>query len=149
MNFLGSVITFATRLIAENRCAVFAFHRGTYGRAQLRLVRRAIPLPFDPDPAQVDAKFDKGVLHIRLPKPAGRSQLLNKACLSRYTPVRGVARGDRLAQAIHSRFDDDERRRKAAIDATRSELRRSSAGSIGSSPSCSSSLNGRRSASVS
>jgi hypothetical protein len=32
MNFLGSVITFATRLIAENRCAVFAFHRGTYGR---------------------------------------------------------------------------------------------------------------------
>jgi len=43
--------------------------------------------------------------------------------LSRYTPVaRGVARGDRLAQAIHSRFDDDERRRKAAIDATRSEF---------------------------
>ena len=37
--------------------------------------------------------------------------------MSRYTPVaRGVARGDRLAQAIHSRFDDDERRRKAAID---------------------------------
>jgi hypothetical protein len=29
---------------------------------------------------------------------------------------------NRLAQAIHSRFDDDERRRKAAIDATRSEL---------------------------
>jgi hypothetical protein len=27
-----------------------------------------------------------------------------------------------LAQAIHSRFDDDERRRKAAIDATRSEF---------------------------
>jgi hypothetical protein len=34
----------------------------------------------------------------------------------RYTPVaRGVARGDRLAQAIHSRFDDDERRRKARV----------------------------------
>jgi hypothetical protein len=40
----------------------------------------------------------------------------DKACEihARYTPVaRGVARGDRLAQAIHSRFDDDERRRKA------------------------------------
>jgi HSP20 family protein len=31
---------------------------------------RAIPLPFDPDPATVEAKFDKGVLHIHLPKPA-------------------------------------------------------------------------------
>jgi HSP20 family protein len=28
---------------------------------------RAIPLPFDPDPAQVEAKFEKGALHIRLP----------------------------------------------------------------------------------
>jgi hypothetical protein len=34
----------------------------------------------------------------------------------RYTPVaRGVVRGDRLAQAIHSRCDDDERRRKARV----------------------------------
>ena len=31
---------------------------------------RAIPLPFDPDPAKVEAKFDKGVLHTHLPKPA-------------------------------------------------------------------------------
>ena len=31
---------------------------------------RAIPLPFDPDPGKVEAKFDKGVLHIHLPKPA-------------------------------------------------------------------------------
>src|SRR6267378_1718736 len=31
---------------------------------------RAIPLPFDPDPAKVEAKFDKGVLRIKLPKPA-------------------------------------------------------------------------------
>jgi HSP20 family protein len=31
---------------------------------------RAIPLPFEPDPAKVEAKFDRGVLHIRLPKPA-------------------------------------------------------------------------------
>src|SRR5207247_10437320 len=32
--------------------------------------RGAIPLPFDPDPAKVEAKFDKGVLHIHLPKSA-------------------------------------------------------------------------------
>jgi HSP20 family protein len=31
---------------------------------------RVISLPFDPDPAKVEAKFDKGVLHIHLPKPA-------------------------------------------------------------------------------
>jgi hypothetical protein len=31
---------------------------------------RAIPLPFDPDPAKVEGKFDKGVLHIHFPKPA-------------------------------------------------------------------------------
>jgi HSP20 family protein len=31
---------------------------------------RAIPLPFDPDATKVEAKFDKGVLRIRLPKPA-------------------------------------------------------------------------------
>jgi HSP20 family molecular chaperone IbpA len=30
---------------------------------------RAIPLPSDPDAAKVEAKFDKGVLHIHLPKP--------------------------------------------------------------------------------
>src|SRR5262249_49079130 len=31
---------------------------------------RAIPLPFDPHPAEGEAKFDKGVLHIHLLKPA-------------------------------------------------------------------------------
>jgi HSP20 family protein len=31
---------------------------------------RAISLPFDPDSAKVEAKFEKGVLHIHLPKPA-------------------------------------------------------------------------------
>src|SRR5215831_20581261 len=31
---------------------------------------RAIPLPFDPNATKVEAKFDKGVLRIRLPKPA-------------------------------------------------------------------------------
>jgi HSP20 family protein len=30
---------------------------------------REIPLAFDPDPAKVEAKFDNGVLRIRLPKP--------------------------------------------------------------------------------
>ena len=31
---------------------------------------RSIPLPYEPDPSKVEAKFDKGVLRIRLPKPA-------------------------------------------------------------------------------
>ena len=31
---------------------------------------RSIPVPFTPDPAQVEAKFDNGVLRVRLPKPA-------------------------------------------------------------------------------
>lgn len=31
---------------------------------------RSILLPYEPDPAKVEAKFDKGVLRIRLPKPA-------------------------------------------------------------------------------
>jgi HSP20 family protein len=35
---------------------------------------RTIPLPFDPDPAKVEAKLDKGVLHIHLPKPAEVAQ---------------------------------------------------------------------------
>jgi HSP20 family molecular chaperone IbpA len=30
---------------------------------------RAIPLPFDPDPAKVEAKFDKGILHAVPTKP--------------------------------------------------------------------------------
>jgi HSP20 family protein len=31
---------------------------------------RTISLPFDPDSAKIEAKFDKGVLYIHLPKPA-------------------------------------------------------------------------------
>jgi HSP20 family protein len=31
---------------------------------------RTISLPFDPDSAKVEAEFEKGVLHIHLPKPA-------------------------------------------------------------------------------
>jgi HSP20 family protein len=30
---------------------------------------RAIPLPFEADPTKVDAKFDRGILRIHLPKP--------------------------------------------------------------------------------
>ena len=39
---------------------------------------RTFPLPFDPDPAKVEAKFDKGVLRIRLPKPAEVAQKQQK-----------------------------------------------------------------------
>jgi len=31
---------------------------------------RSIPLPFTPDSAKVEARFDKGVLRVKLPKPA-------------------------------------------------------------------------------
>jgi HSP20 family protein len=31
---------------------------------------RSIPLPFTPDSAKVEARFDKGVLRLKLPKPA-------------------------------------------------------------------------------
>jgi HSP20 family protein len=31
---------------------------------------RSIPLPFTPDSTKVEAKFDKGVLRVKLPKPA-------------------------------------------------------------------------------
>jgi HSP20 family protein len=31
---------------------------------------RSIPLPFTPDPAKVEARFDNGILHVKLPKPA-------------------------------------------------------------------------------
>lgn len=31
---------------------------------------RTVALPYEPDPAKVEAKFEKGVLHIRMPKPA-------------------------------------------------------------------------------
>jgi HSP20 family protein len=49
---------------------------------------RAIPLPFDPDPAKVEAKFDGGVLHIRLPKPAEVAKKQQKI--------------ERRARAVHS-----------------------------------------------
>lgn len=31
---------------------------------------RTIALPYEPEPAKVEATFDKGVLHVRMPKPA-------------------------------------------------------------------------------
>lgn len=34
------------------------------------LFSRSISLPYDPDAPKVEAKFEKGVLHVRLPKPA-------------------------------------------------------------------------------
>jgi len=39
---------------------------------------RAIPLPFDADASKVEAKFDKGVLHIHLPKPAEEAKKQQK-----------------------------------------------------------------------
>ena len=52
---------------------------GHRGKGQQKVtVEHAIPLPFDPDPAKVEAEFDKGVLHIHLPKPAEVAQKQQK-----------------------------------------------------------------------
>jgi HSP20 family protein len=39
-------------------------------RAQLRAFHRAIALPFEPNEDSIDAHFDKGVLHLKVKKPA-------------------------------------------------------------------------------
>ncbi len=44
---------------------------------------RAIPLPFDPDATKVDAKFDKGVLRITLPKPAEATKKQQKIAITK------------------------------------------------------------------
>jgi HSP20 family protein len=44
---------------------------------------RSIPLPFTPDPAKVEAKFDKGVLRVKLPKPAELAKKEKKIEISR------------------------------------------------------------------
>ena len=56
---------------------------------------RAIPLPFDPDPTKVEAKFDKGVLHIHLPKPAEVAKKQQKIEIkkARSTPSAGLMTG--------------------------------------------------------
>jgi HSP20 family protein len=47
---------------------------------------RAIPLPFDPDATKVEAKFDKGVLRIRLPKPAEMTKKQQKIEIKKEPP---------------------------------------------------------------
>jgi HSP20 family molecular chaperone IbpA len=51
---------------------------GTSWNAVIARFSRGIPLPFDPDPAKAEAKFDKGVLHVHLPKPAEVAQKQQK-----------------------------------------------------------------------
>jgi len=44
---------------------------------------RAIPLPFDPDATKVEARFDKGVLRITLPKPAEATKKQQKIAITK------------------------------------------------------------------
>ena len=44
---------------------------------------RAIPLPFDPDATKVEAKFDKGVLRVHLPKPAEATKKQQKIAIKK------------------------------------------------------------------
>jgi HSP20 family protein len=53
---------------------------------------RAIPLPFDPDPAKVEAKFDRGVLHIHLPKPAEVAEKQQKIEIKKASSTRALHR---------------------------------------------------------
>jgi HSP20 family protein len=43
---------------------------------------RTITLPYDPDSAKVEAKFEKGVLRVRLPKPAEITKKEKKIAIS-------------------------------------------------------------------
>jgi HSP20 family protein len=47
---------------------------------------RTISLPLDPDSAKVEAKFDKGVLHIHLPKPVEMAKKQQKIEIKRLRP---------------------------------------------------------------
>jgi HSP20 family protein len=43
---------------------------------------RSVTLPYQPDPEKVEAKFEKGVLRIRLPKPAEMAKKEKKITIS-------------------------------------------------------------------
>jgi HSP20 family protein len=43
---------------------------------------RTVTLPYDPDSAKVEAKFEKGVLRVRLPKPAEITKKEKKIAIS-------------------------------------------------------------------
>ncbi len=49
--------------------------------------RRSLRLPYAPDPAKVSARFEQGVLHVTLPRPAGEARRDNRI------PIRGAAAG--------------------------------------------------------
>jgi HSP20 family protein len=46
------------------------------------LFSRSVTLPYQPDPDKVEAKFEKGVLRIRLPKPADMAKKEKKITIS-------------------------------------------------------------------
>jgi len=49
--------------------------------------QRSLRLPFAPDQEKVTAQFDKGVLHVTLPRPEGQARKDNRI------PIRGTAQG--------------------------------------------------------
>jgi HSP20 family protein len=62
----GDLITLSGEKKEESKREEGGLHltERSFGRFQ-----RSFRLPFRPDPAEVKAEFDKGVLHITLPKP--------------------------------------------------------------------------------
>ncbi|MBX6373678.1 MAG: Hsp20/alpha crystallin family protein [Acetobacteraceae bacterium] len=67
----------------------------SYGRFQ-----RAFRLPFAPDPNQVEARFDRGVLHITLPRPA-EQQKPSRIPIRSTSQSAGQASGGAQAQAAN------------------------------------------------
>lgn len=92
----------------------------SYGRFQ-----RAFRLPYAPDPQQVEAQFDKGVLRIALPRPQqqqqgsriqirsggqGRQGLSGGQALSGGQPLSGGSSAERrIAEGMHSQGGEPQR----------------------------------------
>lgn len=66
LNLEGDLLTLSGEKKEERKQEQSGMHltERSFGRFQ-----RAFCLPYSPDPSQVQARFDKGVLHITLPRP--------------------------------------------------------------------------------
>jgi HSP20 family protein len=78
----GEVLTLRGEKREERRSEERGAHiqERSYGSFQ-----RSLRLPYAPDPGGVSANFDKGVLHVTLPRPAQQAQRDNRI------PIRGGA----------------------------------------------------------
>jgi HSP20 family protein len=88
------------------------------------LMQRTVHLPFAPDPDQVRASFDSGVLTVRMPKqspqPSGRRIEVQSGALAEHSaPQAQEDSGHRLEAERAARQEEGESLRQEADDATR------------------------------